>query len=70
MGKGWTLVPVKRADEPIEVHVLPVDDDDTHDVTSGACCHCTPRVEPTGKAVLVVHNAHDGRELIERHGIN
>ena len=52
------------------VHVVPINDLREHD-ESGLTCWCDPTVEtfPTG-GVLVVHNSADGRELVEKHGVN
>lgn len=60
------------------VHVLPVRDL-REDVDAGDSCWCQPRVErqdverPNGELqlrVVVTHQALDGRELVERHGVN
>ena len=60
-----------------DIHVVPVGDLREHD-ESGRACWCKPRIEtcdprtgdryPLGKAVIV-HNSEDGRELVERHGL-
>ncbi len=52
-----------------DVHVLPIGDLKEHNEVRD--CWCDPLVvirydEPA----MVVHNAFDGRELIEAHGIN
>lgn len=60
------------------VHIVPINDLAPHD-DSGVCtCWCQPRVEtldpqtgasyPEG-AHLVIHHSADGRELVERHGL-
>lgn len=56
------------------IHVLPVNDLREH--VESETCWCKPAVEQVsslvdGKArTIVVHNAADARELIERHGVN
>jgi hypothetical protein len=60
-----------------DIHVVPVDDLREH-VESGRECWCQPRIEtrdprtgeqyPWGRAVIV-HNSEDGREHVERHGV-
>lgn len=54
---------------PQTVHVMPVNDMREH-VESGDCW-CQPSIErfSNGNA-LIVHNAMDGRELVEQHGVN
>lgn len=50
-------------------HVVPIGDLKAH-VETGVFCWCEPKVErlrPRG--VLVTHNSMDGRELVERHGL-
>jgi hypothetical protein len=49
------------------VHVIPVNDMREHDEQPG--CWCEPRVEAEGEGVVIIHNSMDGRELIERHGL-
>jgi len=50
-------------------HVLPVEDLREH--VESRSCWCRPRTEflPTLGVLLVTHNALDGRELVERHGL-
>lgn len=47
-------------------HVSPTNDLRPHDLESGGQCECEPKVEflENGDA-LVIHNAWDGREIIE-----
>ncbi len=45
-------------------HVLPVNDARIHDEHS-ASCHCNPRVESDENGTIVIHNAFDGREMLE-----
>ena len=52
------------------VHVVPENDLRPH-IETGTDCWCKPRVEKhPGHDVVVVHNSMDGRELVERHGVN
>lgn len=56
-----------------EVHVLPIGDLREH--SDSRACWCRPRLELVGddeddSSVVVVHFAADGRELVERHGVN
>lgn len=53
-----------------DLHVLPVDDLPEHEKTRE--CWCVPRVDydpDTMMAVVIVHHALDGRELVEEHGV-
>lgn len=51
-----------------DVHVMPIDDLRDHE--EKRTCWCQPVVtqEPDEEA-LVVHTSADGRELVERHGV-
>jgi len=51
-----------------DVHVVPVND--TREHRDRRDCWCWPSVtrEP-GCAAVVVHHAADGRDLVERHGL-
>jgi len=52
-------------------HVLPIEDLRDHD--ESLRCWCQPRlehIEEVPQARIVVHNSADGRELVERHGVN
>ena len=52
------------------VHVVPVADMKAHEERGATCwCHPVVKVFENG-GLLVVHNAMDGRELVERHGAN
>lgn len=51
-----------------DVHVLPIHDLRAHQEARN--CWCQPRVEAVGPGVVVIHQSADGRELIERHGVN
>jgi len=50
------------------VHVVPVGDLRAHR-ERGTTCWCEPKVERLDRGVLVTHNSMDGRELIEKHGL-
>lgn len=50
-----------------ELHIVPVKDLQEHRLSR--ICWCEPAVKPENLAVLVVHNAADGRELVEKHGV-
>lgn len=59
----------KRSD----IHVLP--ENDLREHFESADCWCAPTVSMETAAdgtrtLLVVHNAADGRELVEQHGVN
>lgn len=45
-------------------HVTPVDDIQEH--TESITCECSPTVKTENGRLIVVHNAFDGRELIEQ----
>lgn len=52
-----------------DIHVIPINDMKEH--IHSRKCWCNPRLEQKNtKETLVIHNSMDGRELIERHGIN
>lgn len=56
-------------DDMRTVHVVPIGDLKRHR-ERWATCWCNPRVETfEGGGVLVTHNSMDGRELVERHGL-
>jgi hypothetical protein len=47
-------------------HAYPVNDSRPHDVENGGSCECGPKVEFLDNGnITVVHNAWDGREIIE-----
>lgn len=47
------------------IHVLPVNDLKPHD-EEGTACQCEPRIEFVEGGILVIHNAYDNREIIEK----
>lgn len=54
-----------------DTHIVPINDLREHD--EHLACWCAPRFEKvkgSSTALLVVHHALDGRELIEEHGVN
>jgi hypothetical protein len=66
MGGRWKDV---THDELKTVHVVPVGDLRAHR-ERGITCWCQPKVETfDGGGRLVTHNSMDGRELIEKHGV-
>jgi hypothetical protein len=51
-----------------DVHVVPVNDLRKH--VDLRRCWCEPRItQEKATGAVVVHNSKDGRELIERHGL-
>lgn len=50
-----------------DIHVLPVKDLREHE--ESRTCWCQPVIDLTGRTALVVHQALDGRELVEQHGL-
>lgn len=53
-----------------DIHVLPEKDLREHEETRR--CWCAPRIEfeaATMSCAVVVHHSLDGRELVERHGV-
>lgn len=47
------------------IHVLPVNDLEPHEEV-GTACKCEPRVEFAEGGMLVIHNAYDNREILEK----
>lgn len=47
------------------IHILPVNDLKPHE-EEGTTCECEPRVEFVEGGMLVIHNAYDNREIIEK----
>jgi hypothetical protein len=62
--KRWR---VTRYRKPLRIHVHPVKDLREHVFTGR--CWCNPTVERQGNARLITHNAEDGRDLVERYGL-
>jgi len=48
--------------------VVPTDDMKAHDAAS-EFCWCRPERKYEGRWTMLIHNAMDGRELVERHGL-
>ena len=63
--KEWDL---SANEEVMEKHVLPIGDLREHVESSE--CWCDPVVEQGPMFVMFTHNSADGRELVERHGVN
>jgi hypothetical protein len=54
---------------PKYIHVYPENDLQPHTLSS-CDCHCGPRLEKLSEQeTMVVHSAYDGRELIEKYGL-
>lgn len=47
-------------------HIYPLNDLEPHDIESGGTCKCEPRVEFVEGDTVFIHNAFDGRDIIER----
>lgn len=78
--KGWRVLTTTRAKvyrvrgllvERLQhvTHVWPASDLRLHKGNYGAVCWCQPKIERAGCDTLITHNSMDGRELIERHGL-
>lgn len=50
------------------IHVLPIHDLQAHDLSTR--CPCVPRTEKEDDGEIVVHNAFDFREVMERAGMH
>jgi hypothetical protein len=50
------------------IHVLPIHDLQAHDLSTQ--CPCVPRTEREDDGEIVVHNAFDFREVMERAGMH
>jgi hypothetical protein len=66
--KGWEVTRVGPSGPRGFIHVVPVDDLRPHKLLPR--CWCGPTLERQINGTLVTHNAEDGRELVERHGVN
>ena len=56
--------------EAANIHVYPLNDMLPHDVEHGTECWCQPAVVAVvDGARVIAHTSADGRELIERHGL-
>ncbi len=56
--KDWEII-----EEAHEVHVMPVDDDRQHPLSTE--CPCNPRVDWSNVHAVVTHNSFDHREYFE-----
>jgi hypothetical protein len=66
--KGWLLIRALPP-RPKRLYVIePVNDLQAHQ-TFATDCACAPVIERKGGATTIVHNAFDGRELVERYGL-
>jgi hypothetical protein len=52
-----------------DLHIVPLNDLREHE-TKTRECWCQPTLKSESGTVLVVHQSADGRELVERHGVN
>ena len=52
-----------------DVHILPLGDLYIHRETRECWCRPTLTQEPDA-SVVITHHSADGRELVERHGVN
>ena len=52
----------------VDLHIVPQNDLRRHEEIRACWCH--PRVKHYPRGSAVVHNALDGRELVEVHGVN
>jgi hypothetical protein len=52
-----------------DVHVTPIDDLKEHEMSRDCWCKPLVQQEPDDEHALVIHNAEDGRELVEEHGL-
>lgn len=66
---GWLLLRVRPPQRKKETYAIePVDDLEPHD-TYSASCRCDPIVKVHLGRTTVIHNAFDGRELVEEYGL-
>ena len=66
--KGWRNVHRRRDDGHISrIDSVPVGDLRRH--VLGDDCWCEPKRRKFMRVAIVIHNAEDGRDLIERHGL-
>lgn len=63
--KGWQVIRSNLSRRRV-YHVLPENDLRMHVFVA---CWCRPVRRHEDGGVVVVHNSHDGRELVERHGL-
>lgn len=57
----------RQNSHPPVIHVLPRNDLREH--SASTLCWCKPACDREGAGFVVVHNSMDGRELVERHGL-
>lgn len=50
--------------EEMNYHILPTNDIKEH--TEETTCECEPRIEIVNGDMLIIHNAYDNREIIEK----
>ena len=65
--KAWARLQLVGPER--DVHVIPINDLHRHEERRDCWCHPVMSQEPY-QAAVVAHNSADGRELVERHGVN
>jgi hypothetical protein len=68
MSERWVNFYQRRHGRLVGVHTIPTGDTQRH--TEAPECACKPTQRLRGTTVWFIHTAHDGRDLIERYGIN
>ncbi len=58
-----------EADKGTRIHVIPLNDMREHEKSDMCWCEPTTKVVGDSGGRVIVHNSMDGRELIERHGL-
>jgi hypothetical protein len=66
---GWENIVISWPGGPAWIHILPIKDSMRHTLIAGTC-ECHPQIEHHGRKRLVIHQAFDGRDLVEQHGVN
>ncbi len=65
----WRNVMRRDADgKLVSVHTLPIGDLCRH--TQSELCWCAPKLDNENGCEMWIHNSSDGRELVEKHGVN
>jgi len=70
MAKGWAsftfrMTHPETGEKRVDTHMLPKDDLFEHDVGPNFVCDCNPSHSMDSGVNIVVHNAFDGRDIIE-----
>jgi hypothetical protein len=62
---SWAIYDFNDDDEMYAYHIVPVDDDEPHDLSRK--CRCIPNTEAVDEmSTLIIHNSFDGREGYEQ----